>query len=181
MNYKFFFKVVVPHETGFAVTRGAVEFGMNSNRIAERKCRLTYGIGVLNKFDPLIHPKEKKIIREGREWCTDIFDVFVRQGDPVQPGDRVVRAYCPATKNQQEIIIQIYSTTKLNPIFVTEHQVAKCGVLRLKLTPTLQKLSANERREIEATMEFGHTEISVSAFDKMTQSKVKSVVDFLKN
>ena len=84
--------------------------------------------------------------------------------------------------------------------FVTEEGVAKCGTLRLDLDdhqwelestpsrPVSQQISSQEadaveneavRREIQARLTFGDTEIKLIALDVATGNYVRATLDFL--
>ena len=136
---------------------------------------------MLNRFVKGKHPKHKAIKREGIEWCTDVFDKFVLTDQPVTLGDTVVRSYTPAKTGQKFSIINIYSAEKTDVKFITDVGVKKCGTLQLDLTELSQKPPVRKRREIQARMEFGDTEIKVSAVDIATGAIVKSNIDFLSN
>lgn len=141
---------------------------------------MTYGVGVLNRFVKTKHPKHKAIKREGIEWCTDVFDRFVFTDQPVTLGDTVIRKYTPAKTGQKFSIINIYAAEKTDVKFITDVGVKKCGTLQLDLTELSQKTPpVHKRREIQARMEFGDTEIKVSAVDVATGSSVKANIDFL--
>ena len=78
--------------------------------------------------------------------------------------------------------INIYSAEKTDVKFITDVGVKKCGTLQLDLTDLTQKqttASPRKRREIQARMEFGDTEIKVSAVDVATGASVKANIDFL--
>lgn len=156
-------------------------FGHDPTIIHVRISRMTYGVGVLNRFVKGKHPKHKAIKRDGIEWCTDVFDKFVLTDQPVTLGDTVIRSYTPAKTGQKFSIINIYSSEKTNVKFITDVGVTKCGTLQLDLTELSQKAPVRKRREIQARMEFGDTEIKVSAVDIATGSSVKSNIDFLSN
>lgn len=160
---------------------GAVLFGHDPTIIHVRISRMTYGVGVLNRFVKGKHPKHKSIKRDGIEWCTDVFDKFVLTDQPVTLGDTVVRSYTPAKAGQKFSIINIYSAEKTDVKFITDVGVKKCGTLQLDLTDLNHKTSSppRKRREIQARMEFGDTEIKVSAVDISTGASVKANIDFL--
>lgn len=144
---------------------------------------MTYGVGVLNRFLKGKHPKHKAIKRDGIEWCTDVFDKFVLTDQPVTLGDTVIRSYTPAKTGQKFSIINIYSAEKTDVKFITDVGVKKCGTLQLDLTDLASKPptpnTPRKRREIQARMEFGDTEIKVSAVDIATGASVKANIDFL--
>lgn len=163
----------------FANVTGAVLFGHDPTVIHVRISRQTYGVGVLNRFVKGKHPKHKLIKRDGIEWCTDVFDKFVLTDEPVTLGNTVIRSYTPAKVGQKLSIINIYSADKTDVKFITDVGVKKCGTLQLDLTKVIDKVPARKRREIQARMEFGDTEVKVSAVDIDTGISVKANIDFL--
>jgi len=52
-------------------------FGIDPTVVGVRRSRLTYGVGVLHRFQPGKHPPSKKITRDNASWCKDVFDRFV--------------------------------------------------------------------------------------------------------
>lgn len=73
-------------------------FGIDPSIVNVRRSRLTYGVGILNRFDPDLHPASKRVRRDGVDWCTDIFDKYVETDQPIMLGNTVVRSYTPAKK-----------------------------------------------------------------------------------
>lgn len=170
-------KVIIPQGVGLSILKGAVLYGLDPSVVSIRRCRLTYGVGVLNKFDENKHPQDKLFTKDGMNWCSDVFDKFVVINQPLRAGDTVVRSYTPAKIDQKLSIINIYASDKKDVQFITDPSVRKCGTLSLDLstespiTPT--------RREIQTIMSFADTEIRMTALDVLTGKSVKSTIDFL--
>lgn len=160
------------------------------SQVRVRRCPLTYGVGVLNRFVEGRHPPDKLLIKDGREWCTDILDRFVSVDQSVALGEVVKRSYTPARLGQRKIIINIYCSATDDVIYISDPGVRKCGMITLDLPGPLPLPGAvggtggggvPERREIRATMQFGDTEIKVTAVDVMSNRSVRSSIDFLSN
>ncbi|XP_067658034.1 uncharacterized protein [Haliotis asinina] len=171
-------KVLIPTGVSLAILKGAVLFGLDPTVVNVRRSRLTYGVGVLNRFNPSRHPTSKLVHREGVDWCTDVFDVFVYEDQPITLGDTVIRSYTPAKANQMVSVIHIYSSDSKDSAFITDPGVRKCGTLCLDLTDE-DADHLPSRREIQARMMFGDTEIKVSAMDIATGKCVRASIDFL--
>ncbi|XP_025095769.1 heat shock 70 kDa protein 12A-like isoform X2 [Pomacea canaliculata] len=190
--------VLIPHDVSLAVLRGAVLFGLDPKVVSVRCARLTYGVGVLNRFDSSRHPPEKLVHRDGVDWCTDVFDRFVAINQPVALGTCVTRRYTPARAGQMLIVLNVYSSTLPEPTFITDSGVRKCGTLCLDLrrsstseqqqhvggsdseeTSSAAPTGIDRPREILARMSFGDTEISVAALDVTSGKEVKATIDFL--
>lgn len=173
-------RVVIPCDVGLTILKGAVMFGLDPNCVRVRRSKLTYGVGVLNKFDPLKHPRSKYVMKDNREWCKDVFETFVRANEAVAIGDYVTKCYTPARPNQQTLIINIYSTAEQGVQFVTEANVKKCGTLRIDVAnSTTLAQSLKQRRKLHVSMQFGKTEIAVKGVDEATGKSVEACIDFL--
>ena len=169
-------RVVIPCDVGLTILKGAVMFGLDPTAVRVRRSRLTYGVGVLNKFDSQKHPKDKYVMKDHREWCKDVFETFVKVDQSVAIGEQVVRCYTPARPNQKTLVINIYSSSSPHVQFVTEDHVTKCGTLRIDVS---ESQALKQRRKLHVSMQYGETEIKVSAVDESTGKCVHASIDFL--
>uniref|UniRef100_A0A672GTE7 Heat shock 70 kDa protein 12B-like n=1 Tax=Salarias fasciatus TaxID=181472 RepID=A0A672GTE7_SALFA len=186
-------RIIIPHDVGLTILKGAVLFGLDPTVVRVRRCPLTYGVGVLNRFVEGRHPRDKLLVKDGREWCTDILDRFVSVDQSVALGEAVRRSYTPARLGQRKIIINIYCSATDDVTYISDPGVRKCGTITLDLPEPLPPAGAAargggggggggpERREIRATMQFGDTEIKVTAVDIMSGRSVRASIDFLSN
>uniref|UniRef100_A0A1A8QDH4 Heat shock protein 12B n=2 Tax=Nothobranchius TaxID=28779 RepID=A0A1A8QDH4_9TELE len=179
-------RIIIPHDVGLTILKGAVLFGLDPTVVRVRRCPLTYGVGVLNRFVEGRHPRDKLLLKDGREWCTDIFDRFVSVDQSVALGEVVRRSYTPARVGQRKIIINIYCSSTDDITYISDPGVRKCGTMTLDLpgpspTPGAAGGGGAERREIRATMQFGDTEIKVTAVDVTSNRSVRASIDFLSN
>lgn len=171
-------RVIVPQDVGLTILKGAVLFGLDPGVVRVRRSPLTYGVGVLNKFVEGKHPREKLLVKEGKNWCTDIFEKFVTVDQSVALGEVVQRSYCPARPGQRRTIINIYCCDRDDVVYITDPGVRKCGTISLELGDAGD---TRGRREIRASMQFGDTEIKVTALDTRTARSVRATIDFLSN
>ncbi|XP_047459117.1 heat shock 70 kDa protein 12A isoform X2 [Mugil cephalus] len=169
-------RIIIPHDVGLTILKGAVLFGLDPSVIKVRRSPLTYGVGVLNRFVEGKHPPEKLLVKDGTRWCTDVFDTFIAADQSVALGEMVKRSYTPAKPSQQVIVIHVYCSEKEIVGFISEPGVKKCGTLRLDVSGTE---STAPRREIQTLMQFGDTEIRAMAVDVSTGRTVKANIDFL--
>ncbi|XP_061819892.1 heat shock 70 kDa protein 12A isoform X4 [Nerophis lumbriciformis] len=169
-------RIIIPHDVGLTILKGAVLFGLDPSIIKVRRSPLTYGVGVLNRFVEGKHPSEKLLVKDGTRWCTDVFDTFISADQSVALGELVKRSYTPAKPSQQVIVIHVYCSEKEKVGFISESGVKKCGTLRLDVSGTE---STAPRREIQTHMQFGDTEIRAMAVDVSTGRTVKASIDFL--
>ncbi|KAM9027442.1 heat shock 70 kDa protein 12B isoform 1-T1 [Ara ararauna] len=172
-------RVLVPQDVGLTILKGAVLFGLDPTIVRVRRSPLSYGVGVLNKFVEGKHPREKLLVKGGRTWCTDVFERFVAVDQSVALGEVVQRSYCPARPGQRRTIINIYCSASDDALYITDPGVRKCGTVSLELEALGQPAGA--RREIRASMQFGDTEIKVTAMDISTAKTVRATIDFLSN
>ncbi|RMC22672.1 hypothetical protein DUI87_00325 [Hirundo rustica rustica] len=126
-------RVIVPQDVGLTILKGAVLFGLDPGVVRVRRSPLTYGVGVLNKFVEGKHPREKLLVKEGKNWCTDIFEKFVSVDQSVALGEVVQRSYCPARPGQRRTIINIYCCDTDDVVYITDPGVRKCGTISLEL------------------------------------------------
>ncbi|XP_014009947.1 heat shock 70 kDa protein 12A-like isoform X2 [Salmo salar] len=169
-------RIIIPHDVGLTILKGAVLFGLDPGVIKVRRSPLTYGVGVLNRYIEGKHPPDKMLVKDGTRWCTDVFDTFIACDQSVALGETVKRSYTPAKPSQQVIVIHIYCSEKERVCFISEPGVRKCGTLRLDVTGTETSAA---RREIQTHMQFGDTEIRAMAVDVATSRTVKASIDFL--
>jgi len=104
---------------------GAVCFGLQPGVVVTRKSRLTYGVSVLNRFRRGVDPESKLAVRDGVEWCSEVFDPLVVVGQSVAVGETVTRRYAPAAVAQRLSVFTVYSTDKPHPRFVTDRGVRR--------------------------------------------------------
>lgn len=176
-------RIIIPHDVGLTILKGAVLFGLDPTVVRVRRCPLTYGVGVLNRFVEGRHPRDKLLLKDGREWCTDVLDRFVCVDQSVALGEEVRRSYTPARPGQRKIIINIYCSPTDDVMYVSDLGVRRCGTITLDLPITASPGAAGgaQRREIRASMQFGDTEIKVTAVDVLTNCSVRASIDFLSN
>ncbi|XP_019330509.1 PREDICTED: heat shock 70 kDa protein 12B, partial [Aptenodytes forsteri] len=194
-------RVIIPQDVGLTILKGAVLFGLDPTIVRVRRSPLTYGVGVLNKFVEGKHPREKLLVKEGKNWCTDIFEKFVSVDQSVALGEVVQRSYCPARPGQRKTIINIYCCATDDVVYITDPGVRKCGTISLELEalgdagsparPGVRKCGtislelealgdagspARGRRETRPSMQFGDTEIKSPAMDIRTSKTVRATI-----
>jgi len=165
----------------FVCTVGAVSWGCDPSIVATRKSRQTYGVAVQCPFVHGQHPPSKLVVRNGAEWCSDVFDALILTDQSVAVGDTIVRHYSlspPAGTATQTATIVIFSSESHKVLFTSDSDVKKCGNLSLGLD-TGSAVAACRGREIELRMTFGRTEISVAALDTVSGQCIRAEIDFM--
>ena len=168
-------KVVIPQNVSLTILKGAVMFGQDPSLIHVRRSALTYGVGCLNPFVPGKHSPEKRVVKDGVEWCTGLFDTFVFADQAVSLGHTVTRSYTLAQENKQSTKITVYASEKGSVQYVTDPGCEKVGEMRLEMPSSAE----GRCKEIRMTMMFGDTEISVEAVDATSGQTTSASIDFL--
>ena len=157
--------MIIPNSPQLSVLNGGCLFGLNPTVIHSRRSMLTYGIAVLQKFDPNIHPTEKKMVANDEEWCYDVFDRFVTVNQTVNLFESIKRRFMPIISDQKLCTINIYSTNNPDVYFITDEGVKKCATIHLQLEPIPTKINPAIKelfeQEIEIDINFSETEIKV--------------------
>ena len=55
---------------------------------------------------------DKLVIKDGQEWCMDVFDQFVLAGQSVTVGEAVIRRYRPVSSDNDHIVLHIFSSER---------------------------------------------------------------------
>ena len=192
------YKYITPAEHDFTVVRGAVLFRQFPNRVRARRADATYGVRVNIPFEEGKHEQDYKWVNaKGEYQCKNIFSSFVERGDIVSTSEVLVRDYVPARPNQERMHIDIYSSSENNVWYTTGRRpkgmntadladVQKIGELMVPFPKEDQEEGAqginespNSQRKVEVTFDFSHTEIQVKGYDKISNTEVKVVLDFL--
>lgn len=170
-------KVIVPQDAGLAVLKGAVLYGYEPTTISDRVCRYTYGLRSSKNFDGTLHPKSKKIVENGVDLCTDIFDIHVRVGQCVKVGKpQVERSYTVTKPDQTKITFEIYTSRSKDPMYTTDEGCEYLGEFSIDMPDKSKGMD----RGAKVHMTFSGTEIHVKAVDKDNNEKnVSTSVNFL--
>lgn len=168
-------RVIIPQDVSLTILKGAVMFGHDPTMVHVRRSVLTYGVGCLNRFIPGKHPPEKRVVKDGVEWCTGIFDGFVFSDQAVSLGHVITRSYSPAQASQRSTIITLFASENDTVYYVSDPGCYKIGELKLEMPD----ISGGKKRELKMSMIFGDTEISVEAVDMTSRRSAYASIDFL--
>ena len=152
-------------------------FGHNEELISERICPRTYGISVSAPFDNSKHPSDRKTFSNGRDVCTDVFQVMVRLGQPLIVGKKNFELTCAPNKEFDiEATVEVYESSNENPMHtLKEKGVKRLGILKVPM-PDIARGSS---RRIKINMHFGYTELFVTASEEGTNRKAEAKFDCL--
>ena len=168
-------KVVIPQNVSLTILKGAVMFGQDPSLIHVRRSALTYGVGCVNPFIPGKHPPEKRMVKNGVEWCSGLFDTFVFADQAVSLGQTVTRSYTLAQEGTQSTKISVYASDKESVQYITDPGCEKVAQMRLEMPNSVDRRC----KEVRVKMMFGDTEISVEAVDAASGQTTSASIDFL--
>lgn len=169
--------VVLPNEPSGAVLKGAVIYGHETKAISSRKCRFTYGIARLIKFNPEIHPKKKKVPMGNYTFCDDAFCKHIEIGTEVSvntPKKAKAHEYFPSTADMKQAVLEVYKSKMRNPVFIDDDGCEFVGLVRVDIDP-----KGNIWAKLMVRLVFGGTELTVEITDVNNGVITKGTVDFL--
>ena len=111
---------------------GAVLFGLDSNKIVQRKAKYTIGIKADLLWDEKLHSiNGKKYFDEfdQKYFCKDCFSIFFKINQNLSLGQKIVKCYYMLYPRYSKILF--YRTLKPNPIFINEDEIEKIGEMTL--------------------------------------------------
>ena len=111
---------------------GAVLFGLDSNKIVQRKAKYTIGINANKIWKEKLHSKSGiKYFNEfeKKSFCKDCFSIFFRINQNLSIGQEIVKKYTMIYPRYSKILF--YRTIKPKPIFINEDEIEKIGELTL--------------------------------------------------
>ena len=169
-------RVIVPHEAGLAVLKGAVIFGHNDQVITSRISRYTYGIKMYKPFIPGIHPESKKI-RDGygQPMVRGVFSKLVECGKSVSHDDNYEGITCvPHGPGSTGFIIKLFATPKKDPQFVDDPDCISVGEVDVDCRDKYGRVSG-----ASVSIVFGGTELEVRAVNSKTGELTSAKFNFL--
>lgn len=169
--------VLVPTEAQMSVIKGAVMFGHSPDSITIRIARRTYGYSTTRFFEQHIHDETKKVLLDGIAHCRDIFSTFVTKGDEIELGSQIVKHFRATCSQQISGGLNFYCIDDVprDPQYITDADVESLG---LNVTVGMPNTERGRMRTIELTVEFGGTELDISAKDVATGTTVKASIGF---
>jgi molecular chaperone DnaK (HSP70) len=168
-------KLIIPEEAGLAVLKGAVLFGHQPKIVSRRIAKITYGIQSWPEWDADLHPVSKKVDRNGKTRCRDVFLKYITIGDSIESGHAVSKVFQALNPEETTLQCNVYRSTDENPRFITDPTCQRLGILIIQLPP----YTPGQTREIEETLIFGETELLCRAKDLRTGSMSEVQLDLL--
>lgn len=156
--------VIVPDDSELYVLKGAVTYGKFKGIIEMRVIKHTYGV-MSNRPPRDGDPQNYFKIVDGTHVCTNVFQKLICIGDQVLVNTTLKREFNASSSTQKTITIRIFRSDQTDPKFVEGCTLA--GALTVNLPVTVGTVE----RAVKICMQFGKTEISLWAEDKLTGRK----------
>ncbi|XP_061164032.1 heat shock 70 kDa protein 12B-like [Saccostrea echinata] len=168
--------VVVPHEAGLAVLKGAVLYGHDPKAISVRVARCTYGVGTCALFNPSYHPQSRRTKIKNEWYCRGVFSRHVKKGDVLEVDEaQEDHPYVPLHDYQTGISFKIYTSTEDNPMFTDDESCRYLGCLEIDIS----KLKRSSKKSVRVKFIFGGTEIKVVGRIEETNEETEVTFNFL--
>ena len=177
-------RIVVPNEHKLAVAHGAVKYRLKPDMIHSRTMDASYGTDFAPTFNPLIHDTSYVgMDRTGTLRVKDVYMKYVEKGEQMSSEEVVTAELVPINNETTTMNICLYSSFEKGVKYITtpdgnpNPSIRKIGELNVDM-PNPDNLP-REKRQVELTMDFSHTEIQIRARYLVTGEEVKVVADFL--
>ncbi|MFF7491999.1 Hsp70 family protein [Streptomyces rubiginosohelvolus] len=167
--------IIVPPDPQVAVLFGAAHYACDP-QVRSRRARMTYGCTVADRFRSGIDPEESKIEGPNYDLCNIRFNNFVQVGQQVKINEWVTRSYSPVWPNQDTLQIDVHASPRTSVRYVTEGDCRKIGSLAVDLSSVRHLPLSNQ--SVRVSMQFGETEIQVTAALKETGGSVSTTLSF---
>lgn len=168
---------ILPKEPSGAVLRGAVMYGHHTTAISSRKCRYTYGIARMIKFEPGKHPDKKKVKMGDFTYCDDAFNKHIEVGTEVHVHSADTakeHEYFPSSAHMKQAVLEVYKSPKKNPMFIDEEGSEFVGLIKVDIDPKGDIWS-----KLLVKLIFGGTELKIQVKDVKNGTITTAAVDFL--
>lgn len=169
-------KILTPRNAGIAVVQGATMFGKKPSVVSSRKMASTYGFAVSHPFDPDKHPVNKKKFYDGVAFCSDIFDVVVKDDESIKTGEKKQFIRTPLWKDQTRLRFSFFGSSDPNVGYTTDPCV---GPLIGEMVVDSPDTTKGTDRKIKLILHFGGTEIKATAVDETSGNTAVVYLDFL--
>ncbi|XP_045204038.2 heat shock 70 kDa protein 12B-like [Mercenaria mercenaria] len=168
-------RVVVPKESSASIVKGAVAYGHHPMSITERILKYTYGVEVMKKFKPGVHPQSKMVETDSGKYCRNLFSKHVEKGQIVQVGEaQIDQRYTPSDSQKTSAQFKLFASSAKNPKY-TDDMCTCIGQVNIDLDDHDGDLT----RGLWVSFTFSGPEIIVDVFDEKTGKIRQAKTDFL--
>ena len=168
--------VMVPHEAGSAVLKGAVLFGHNPNIISARVCPYTYGLHTRKAFNKTRHDEKRAKTVNGKKVVDKVFDKHLEIGETVYIAEKL-KQHAFYIIDRENPVWEVYKSTSKDPIYCDDKTCEHIGRLKVTLTGSA---NTGKRRELGVRMICRGTELEAEAIDKDSGESQIARFNFLK-
>ena len=168
--------IIIPQDSNLVVMKGAVLFGHNPLFISARVLRFSYGVALQSRFDPKIHPEDKRYYdKNGVERCKDAFDKLIDRNTKVPSTGKTIMTYGnPMYDTRKVNVTELYCTEEDHLVVVDD-----CCQFVGSLEISVPEYFKGKWEGVEKYV-FGMTEISVCAKVKATNQTFETTLHILK-
>lgn len=182
---QFNIRIIVPKDHSLAVAQGAVKYRLKPDIISSRVMDATYGTDICPPFNPTIHDIKYFIGRDSRgiPRRRDVLLHYVDRGEVIASDEIITAELSPLSDTATCMKIDLYSTLDKDTEYIKDEEekpvpsIRKIGQIEVDMPNELSL--PREKRIVEMTMDFSHTEIQVRAHYTVTGTQVKTTLDFL--
>lgn len=167
-------RVIVPEDAGLAVLKGAVLFGHKPETIVSRIVRYTYGLKVMNTFNPDIHDKHRLIKIDGIDKCDNLFFTYAKLGSVVKLGEKIQHNQKTSREFQNALEFSVFQSPKECPFYTDEDDCKLLGMVVVDIP-----VPSKEKQSFCCAMMFGYTELKVTVYDEQTGIECQTVFDLI--
>jgi molecular chaperone DnaK (HSP70) len=127
--------IIVPTEPAAAVLFGAVHFAYEPDVIKARRSKYTYGCSVSMVFEDGTDPQEKLDVVDGRRYCGDRFEIFVRRGQTVDVDNEYTHRFYPLRDGHDQVGLVFYRSSLTEPRYIDQEGCERVGRSRSRSAP----------------------------------------------
>ncbi|EGG13692.1 hypothetical protein DFA_11453 [Cavenderia fasciculata] len=167
--------VIIPLRPSLCVVKGACRFGLRPWVVTKRIVQKSYALevdGLITADTP--HNGRQQCIINGKPYAKNVCDVFVKAGESIGLSESKTKTFVPTSENQQVVELAIFTSHLAQMDYTTNPAISFAGDLTLAIPPG----DTLEDRKVDVTLEFGATEVFVTARHVKTGVKVNSSIKF---
>lgn len=167
--------VMVPIESSASILKGAVIYGHHPMSISERILKYTYGVEMMKKFKPGVHPTSRMVETETGKYCKNVFSKHAERGQVVKVGEaQIDQRYTPSDSQKTAAHFKLFASSIKNPKY-TDDLCTCIGQVNIDL----DEHDGDLTRGLWVSFIFSGPEIVVEVFDEKTGKVRQAKTDFL--
>ncbi|KAK3277925.1 hypothetical protein CYMTET_14103 [Cymbomonas tetramitiformis] len=153
--------------------RGAVTYGLDTDRIKARIMRRTYGVKTQIQFNARLHDELHRVWCKKRErfQCRDAFLQYVSAGEEISAEAVVKKTLKKSHPTQSMVNLHILSSEDGNPIYADDPNVREEAIIQIPVDDAMDN-------QYECEFLFGSTTLEVAATEVETGITKVVEVDF---